>query len=125
MSDPTRRLAEWLDGEGYVVCEWDGDPEWAGRSVLTPVEGWEDAARSALSSTPAPTREAQREIVRDWLDTGHETGRMEYDELLDRLALATTPAPDYDAMEREWLDATPPAGQPLIHGIFQRLRSTP
>lgn len=42
-----------------------------------------------------PTREAQREIVRDWLDTGFETGRMEYDELLDRLAaLSATPAPD-------------------------------
>lgn len=25
------------------------------------------------------------------------------------------------AYEREWLDVTPPAGHPLIHGIFQRL----
>ena len=24
-------------------------------------------------------------------------------------------------LEREWLDSTPPAGHPLIHGIFQRL----
>jgi hypothetical protein len=24
-------------------------------------------------------------------------------------------------IEREWLDHTPPAGHPLIHGIFQRL----
>ena len=26
-----------------------------------------------------------------------------------------------ETMERQWLDATPPAGHPLIHGIFQRL----
>lgn len=77
MSDPTRRLAEWLDGEGYVVCEWDGDPEWAGRSVLTPVEGWEDAARAALSTTPAPLDAAWAEAEAA-LPEGWRVTRLDY-----------------------------------------------
>lgn len=43
-----------------------------------------------------PLRAAQRSIVAEWLDEGHESGRMEYDDLLDRLALAAEARPGLD-----------------------------
>lgn len=101
MSDPTRdALKEALEGSPYA-------------QPFTPDEIEDFWATHAMDNPSCETCRWLATITDLGFPGGHDA------------ALSTTPAPDYDAMERAWLDATPPAGHPLIHGICQRLRSTP